>query len=136
MTVESSEPPSTSAEAITSSDVTDHEAATAAATASHFDPEELEPDLCQVCWKLHQFGSGCIFESGFWIQIHCFLFGSGRVWIRIDLIRIRIQHFCSIRIRFRIRIQAKTELSKTISFSNFQIKSKIPVLFINIFSKK
>jgi hypothetical protein len=38
---------------------------------------------------------------------------------RIDLIRIRIQHFCSIRIRFRIRIQAKTELSKTISFSNF-----------------
>jgi type IV secretory pathway ATPase VirB11/archaellum biosynthesis ATPase len=25
------------------------------------------------------------------------------LWIRIDLIRIRIQHFCSIRIRFRIR---------------------------------
>jgi hypothetical protein len=43
------------------------------------------------------------------------------LWIRIDLIRIRIQHFCSIRIRIqnRIRIQAKTELSKTISFSNF-----------------
>jgi hypothetical protein len=41
------------------------------------------------------------------------------LWIRIDLIRIRIQHFCSI----RIRIQAKTELSKTISFSNiFKIK--------------
>jgi hypothetical protein len=39
--------------------------------------------------------------------------------VRIDLIRIRIQHFCSIRIQFRIRIQAKTELSKTISFSNF-----------------
>jgi hypothetical protein len=39
------------------------------------------------------------------------------LWIRIDLIRIRIQHFCSIRIR--IQIQAKTELSKTISFSNF-----------------
>jgi hypothetical protein len=37
------------------------------------------------------------------------------LWIRIDLIRIRIQHFCSI----RIRIQAKTELSKIISFSNF-----------------
>jgi hypothetical protein len=37
------------------------------------------------------------------------------LWIRIDLIRIRIQHFCSI----RIRSQAKTELSKTISFSNF-----------------
>jgi hypothetical protein len=37
------------------------------------------------------------------------------LWIRIDLLRIRIQHFCSI----RIRIQAKTELSKTISFSNF-----------------
>jgi hypothetical protein len=37
--------------------------------------------------------------------------------IRIDLLRIRIQHFCSSRIRFRI--QAKTELSKTISFSNF-----------------
>jgi hypothetical protein len=47
------------------------------------------------------------------------------LWIRIDLIRIRIQHFCSIRIRIkfriwiRFRIQAKTELSKTISFSNF-----------------
>jgi hypothetical protein len=43
------------------------------------------------------------------------------LWIRIDLIRIRIQHFCSIRIRIqnRIRIQAKTELSKKISFSNF-----------------
>jgi hypothetical protein len=37
------------------------------------------------------------------------------LWIRVDLLRIRIQHFCSI----RIRIQAKTELSKTISFSNF-----------------
>jgi hypothetical protein len=37
------------------------------------------------------------------------------LWIRIDLIQIRIQHFCSI----RIRIQAKTELSKAISFSNF-----------------
>jgi hypothetical protein len=37
------------------------------------------------------------------------------LWIRIDLIRIRIQQFCSI----RIRIKAKTELSKTISFSNF-----------------
>jgi hypothetical protein len=42
--------------------------------------------------------------------------GSG-LWTPIDLLRIRIQHFCSIRIR--IRIQAKTELSKTISFSNF-----------------
>jgi selenocysteine-specific elongation factor len=40
-----------------------------------------------------------------------------RLWIRIDSKRIRIQHFYSIRIRFRI--QAKTELSKTISFSNF-----------------
>jgi hypothetical protein len=39
------------------------------------------------------------------------------LWIRIDLIRILIQHFCSIRIQ--IRIQAKTALSKTISFSNF-----------------
>jgi hypothetical protein len=37
------------------------------------------------------------------------------LWIRIDLIRIRIQHFCSI----RFRIQAKTEILKTISFSNF-----------------
>jgi hypothetical protein len=44
---------------------------------------------------------------------------SGLWWIRIDLIQIRIQHFCSIRIQFRIRIQAKTELSKTISFSHF-----------------
>jgi hypothetical protein len=35
------------------------------------------------------------------------------LWIRIDL--IRIQHFCSI------RIQAKTELSKSISFSIFFI---------------
>jgi hypothetical protein len=44
--------------------------------------------------------------------------GAG-LWIRIDLIRIRIQHFCSIRIRIqnRIPIQAKTELSKTVSFS-------------------
>jgi hypothetical protein len=33
------------------------------------------------------------------------------LWIRSDLIRIRIQ--------FRFRIQAKTEHSKTISFSNF-----------------
>jgi hypothetical protein len=41
------------------------------------------------------------------------------LWIRIDLMRIRIQHFFSIRIQFRIRIQAKTELSKTISLSNF-----------------
>jgi hypothetical protein len=47
------------------------------------------------------------------------------LWIRIDSIRIRIRHFCSNRIRiwiqFRIwfRIQAKTELSKTIFFSNF-----------------
>jgi hypothetical protein len=47
----------------------------------------------------------------------CVLFSAG-LWIRIDLMRIRIQHFCSI------RIQAKTELSKTISFSNF-FKSKI-----------
>jgi hypothetical protein len=41
------------------------------------------------------------------------------LWIRIDFIqiRVRIQHFCSIRIR--IGIQAKTELSRTISFSNF-----------------
>jgi hypothetical protein len=37
------------------------------------------------------------------------------LWIRIDLLQIRIQHFCSI----RIRIQAITELSQTISFSNF-----------------
>jgi hypothetical protein len=48
------------------------------------------------------------------------LFAAG-LWIRIDFlrirIRIRIQHFCSIRIR--IRFPAKTELSKTISFSNF-----------------
>jgi hypothetical protein len=45
------------------------------------------------------------------------------LWIRIDIIRIRIQHFCSIRIRIRFRIQAKTELSKTIFFSNlFEIK--------------
>jgi hypothetical protein len=50
------------------------------------------------------------------------LFLSG-LWIRIDLIRIRIQHFCAIRIRIKFRIQAKTELSKTISFSNiFEIK--------------
>jgi hypothetical protein len=41
------------------------------------------------------------------------------LWIWIDFIRIRIQHFCSVRIQNRIRIQAKTELSKTISFSNF-----------------
>jgi hypothetical protein len=46
------------------------------------------------------------------------------LWIRIDSIRIRIQHFCSIRIRIQFRIQAKTELSKTIFFSNF-LKIKI-----------
>jgi hypothetical protein len=45
------------------------------------------------------------------------------LWIRIDVIRIRIQHFCSIRIRIQFRIQAKTELLITISFSNF-FKSK------------
>jgi hypothetical protein len=44
------------------------------------------------------------------------------LWIRIDLIRIRIQHFYSIRIRFQIQIQAKTELSKTIS--QIVLKSK------------
>jgi hypothetical protein len=49
-------------------------------------------------------------------------FPSG-LWIRIDSIRIWIQHFCSFRIRIQFRIQAKTELSKTISFSNF-LKSK------------
>jgi hypothetical protein len=42
------------------------------------------------------------------------------LWIRIDSIRIRIQHFSSIQIRIRIqlqiRIQAKIELSKTNSF--------------------
>jgi hypothetical protein len=43
------------------------------------------------------------------------------LWIRIDSIRIRIQHFSSIRIR--LRIQAKTELSKTIS-SQILLKSK------------
>jgi hypothetical protein len=43
------------------------------------------------------------------------------LWIRIDLIRTRIQHFCSIPVR--IRIQATTELLKTISFStSFEIK--------------
>jgi uncharacterized membrane protein len=44
-------------------------------------------------------------------------------WIRID--SIRIQNFCSIRFQFRIwiriRIQAKTELSKTI-FSQIFLK--------------
>jgi dedicator of cytokinesis protein 1 len=45
------------------------------------------------------------------------------LWIRIDSIRIRIQHFCSIWIQFRIRIQGKTELSNTIFVSNcFEIK--------------
>jgi septal ring factor EnvC (AmiA/AmiB activator) len=46
-------------------------------------------------------------ESLFYEQFFSWL------WIRID--SIRIQHFSSI----RLRIQAKTELSKTISFSNF-----------------
>jgi hypothetical protein len=58
------------------------------------------------------------------------------LWIRIDLIRIRIQHFCSI----QIRIQAKTELSKTISFSNFfeikiWVQSNIGVIHLNFFQK-
>jgi hypothetical protein len=60
--------------------------------------------------------------SGYGSQLKKQCFKAG-LWIRIDLILIQIQHFFSIRIRFRIRIQAKTELSKTISFSNFfQIK--------------
>jgi hypothetical protein len=42
-------------------------------------------------------------------------YSTAGLWIRIDLIRIRIQHFYSI----RIRIQAETELLKTISLSNF-----------------
>jgi hypothetical protein len=42
-----------------------------------------------------------------------------RLWIRIDSIRIRIQHFSSIQNRLRIPLQAKTELTYTISFSNF-----------------
>jgi hypothetical protein len=48
------------------------------------------------------------------LKISQLMKGHGKVlWIQIHLIRIRIQHFCSI------RIQAKTELSKTIFFSNF-----------------
>jgi hypothetical protein len=43
-----------------------------------------------------------------------YAFAAG-LWIPTDLIRIRIEHFCSI----QIRVQAKTELSKTFSFSNF-----------------
>jgi hypothetical protein len=46
-----------------------------------------------------------------------YLYLNSGLWIRIDLLRIRIQHFCSIRIRFRI--QDKTELSKITSLSNF-----------------
>jgi hypothetical protein len=52
------------------------------------------------------------FKAGLWIRIDL-------IRIRIDLIRIRIPHFRSI----RIRIEAKTELLNTISFSNF-LKSK------------
>jgi hypothetical protein len=44
-------------------------------------------------------------------QVNIFTLLITGLWIRIDLIRIRIQHFCSIRIQFRIRIQAKTELT-------------------------
>jgi hypothetical protein len=58
------------------------------------------------------------------------------LWIRIHLIRIRIQHFCSIRIR--IRIQAKTELLKKIffksKFESNQIKN-IGVNHPNFFQK-
>jgi hypothetical protein len=68
-------------------------------------------------------------------------FFSAGLWIRIDLIGIRIPHFCSIRIRIRFRIQAKTELSKTILFSNFfeiknlnQIKNN-GVIHQNFFQK-
>jgi hypothetical protein len=46
--------------------------------------------------------------SGCYNDMYRYHFWAG-LWIRIDLIRIWIQHFCSI----RIRIQAKTELSKT-----------------------
>jgi low density lipoprotein-related protein 2 len=68
-----------------------------------------EPESCAASggecaagyFKCRESGK-CIFKAG--------------LWIRIDLmVRIRIQHFCSI----RFRIQAKTELLKTISFSNF-----------------
>jgi hypothetical protein len=69
----------------------------------------------------------------------------GGLWIRINLIPVRIwiQHFCSIRIRIQnqIRIQAKTELSKTISFSNFfEIKIWVKLnqkywCYLNFFQK-
>jgi hypothetical protein len=64
--------------------------------------------------RMHvQYGTNQVnLASGLWIRIDLL-----RIRIRIDLLRIRIQHFCSIRIQ--IRIQAKTELLKTISFSNF-----------------
>jgi hypothetical protein len=53
------------------------------------------------------------------IRTH-FLLG---LWIRIDLIRIRIQHFCSIRIRFRIRIKLKQNFRRQFC-SKFFLKSK------------
>jgi hypothetical protein len=82
------------------------------------------------------FWGSCIHQ---W-QINCSQFPG--LWIRIDSMRIRIQHFSSIRFRIRIqlRIQAKTELSMTISFSNFfEIKiwvksnKKIPGVIHQIF---
>jgi hypothetical protein len=58
------------------------------------------------------------------------------LWIRIDSIRIRIQNFCSIRIRIQFRIQAKTELSKKIFFLQIFEKSKLVSAIISLFSGK
>jgi hypothetical protein len=73
---------------------------------------------CLWCWCLCFCTDG---TSSLWSE-NLKINKSG-LWIRIDCLRIRIQiqHFCAIRIRirFRILIQAKTELSKTISFPIF-----------------
>jgi hypothetical protein len=93
---------------------------------------EVEPFRLQLCLRPtvlsyeaehggHNAGLYCVGldHAALVDQVREHLFAG--LWIRIDSIRIRIQHFCSIRIQFRIRfrIQAKIELLKTIFFSNF-----------------
>jgi hypothetical protein len=63
------------------------------------------------------------------IRRQCFFPG---LWIRIDSIRIRIriQHISSIRIRIQFRIQAKTELLKTIFCITFVCPKSSAIFYL------